>query len=193
MPKIVASKEDWINIGFKLFSRKGINGLVVEQMAKTLKCNKSSFYWHFKTKEGFFDELVKMWSYNDTQQIIDLADRAGDINERYHRFIGLVFQKDPYLDFIFYLKRYAQKKTQYQAIIDQIDEQRIHYLISMLEDMGMSKERAEVKSIILYRYLIGFHEMYRYKSMEPGYLDNVKRDIHMMLELPQSVDIKSIL
>ena len=183
MPKIIAQKSDWLNLGFKLFSRKGPNGLIVERMAKTLKCNKSSFYWHFKSKELFIDELVQLWSFKDTQQIINLAEKAGDINEQYHRFVGLVFQKDPYLDFVFYLKRYALNETQYQTIIDQIDNQRIDYLISMLLAMDIGQVEAEIKSIILYRYLIGFHEMYRYKPLEPGYLKDVKRDIEMMLQI----------
>jgi len=190
MPKIVAQKIDWLNLGFNLFSRKGPNGLVVEQMAKTLKCNKSSFYWHFKSKEAFIQELVKMWSYNDTQQIIDLAEKVGDITERYHRFIGLVFQKDPYLDFVFYLKRYALKNIQYQSIIDTTDNQRLDYLKSMLLELGVEEQQAEIKSIILYRYLIGFHEMYRYKPLEPGYLTDVKRDIKMMLDLPIPINQK---
>ena len=45
MPKIIAKKEDWIILGYKLFSEQGINGLVVEKMAQKLNVNKSSFYW----------------------------------------------------------------------------------------------------------------------------------------------------
>ena len=53
MPKIIAKKEDWIILGYKLFSKKGISGIVVEKMALKLSVNKSSFYWHFKTKKDF--------------------------------------------------------------------------------------------------------------------------------------------
>ena len=53
MPKIIAKKQDWINLGYKLFSEKGIAGIVVEKMASILNVNKSSFYWHFKTKKEF--------------------------------------------------------------------------------------------------------------------------------------------
>ena len=53
MPKIIAKKEDWINLGYRLFAEQGVSGINVENMAKILKVNKSSFYWHFKTKKEF--------------------------------------------------------------------------------------------------------------------------------------------
>ena len=41
MPKIIAKKEDWILLGYKLFSEMGMNGIIVEKMALKLKVNKS--------------------------------------------------------------------------------------------------------------------------------------------------------
>ena len=66
MPKIIAKKEDWITLGYQLFSEKGISGIVVEKMAQKLKVNKSSFYWHFKTKKDFFNEIISFWISADT-------------------------------------------------------------------------------------------------------------------------------
>lgn len=58
MPKIVAKKEDWIKLGYKRFADQGVSGINVEKMAKALKVNKSSFYWHFKTRKDFIEQLV---------------------------------------------------------------------------------------------------------------------------------------
>ena len=70
MPKIVAQKKDWIELGYKLFSEQGISGVIIEKMSKKLKCNKSSFYWHFKTKKEFIEQLTEYWVDNETEQII---------------------------------------------------------------------------------------------------------------------------
>ena len=58
MPKIIATKEDWINLGYKTFSEEGEKGIIVEKMAIKLKVNKSSFYWHFKTRKHFISDLT---------------------------------------------------------------------------------------------------------------------------------------
>ena len=44
MPKIIAKKEDWIKLGYRIFAEQGASGIIVEKMAKILKVNKSSFY-----------------------------------------------------------------------------------------------------------------------------------------------------
>ena len=72
MPKIIAKKEDWIFLGYQLFSEKGMTGIVVEKMAAKLKVNKSSFYWHFKTKKDFLNEIIAFWISKDTNSIICL-------------------------------------------------------------------------------------------------------------------------
>ena len=35
MPKIVAQKEDWIRLGYQLFSNQGISGIVIEKMGRS--------------------------------------------------------------------------------------------------------------------------------------------------------------
>ena len=51
MPKIIAKKQDWVDLGYRLFSEQGISGIVIEKMSEKLKVNKSSFYLYFKTKK----------------------------------------------------------------------------------------------------------------------------------------------
>ena len=73
MPKIIATKEDWIKLGYKTFADQGVSGIVVEKMAKVLKVNKSSFYWYFKTKKEFIRQLIMFWKTQETDQISNLT------------------------------------------------------------------------------------------------------------------------
>ena len=102
MPKIIAKKEDWIILGYKLFSEKGINGIVVEKMALKLNVNKSSFYWHFKTKKDFLNEIISFWVSTDTNRIITTVESKPLGKEKFNGLIELAFKKEPYLiSFIF--------------------------------------------------------------------------------------------
>ncbi len=139
MPKIIAKKEDWINLGYKLFSEQGDTGIIVEKMAKILKVNKSSFYWYFKTKTIFIEELILLLKNNETERIINLTNDKKSGIQRLNMLIALIYKQDPYLDFVFYLKRYARKKKDVQAIIDNIDKQRIEYAKNLLQDIGYSE------------------------------------------------------
>lgn len=182
MPKIVAKKEDWIMLGYKLFSKKGINGIVVEKMAQELNVNKSSFYWHFKTKKDFINEIISFWISKDTSELIAILESKPLGKERFQKLIELIFKKDPSLDFIFFLKRYALKDKRIQTLIDKIDDLRIDYTKGILIDMGFQPNQAMVKATLFYKYLIGYHEMIRYKKQSKDYLKEVKKEINQFIE-----------
>ncbi len=181
MPKIIATKEDWIKLGYKLFAEQGISGIVIENMAKKLKVNKSSFYWHFKTKKEFIDEIVSYWVSSDTVQIIEATDVQTSAKGKFDTLVKLAFKKEPYLDFIFFLKRYAKKDKKMQKLIDDIDHQRIAYTKNILLEMKFSKSDAQAKAVLFYKYLIGYHEMLRYKTQSPDYVKEVKKELKQFI------------
>ena len=182
MPKIVALKEDWINLGFKLFSEKGIAGIVIEKMAYQLKVNKSSFYWHFKTKNEFILQLIDFWVKIETDQIIYFANQEKSALEKFKTLVRLTYKKMPNQDFIFFLKRYAQKKKNVKDIIKQIDFDRIEFVKGLLQAMGYSQEEANIKSSLFYKHLIGYHEMIRNEKQAITYSKEVKKELNQFIE-----------
>ena len=182
MSKIIVKKEDWINLGYGLFSEQGVSGIIVERMAKTLKVNKSSFYWHFKTKKDFIDQLVLFWINNETERIINLTNDKKTGLQRFKTLIALIYKQDLFLDFTFYLKRYAQKEKKIQIIIDKIDNQRIEYADKLLQEMGYSKEDAKIKSMLLHKHFVGYHEVIRYKKQNANYQNEVKIELNQFIK-----------
>ena len=181
MPKIIATKEDWINLGYELFSEQGVSGIIVEKMAKTLKVNKSSFYWHFKTKKDFIEQLILFWIKNETEQIISLTDSKKPGLQKFKTLIALIYKQDLFLDFTFYLKRYARNEKKIQIIIDKIDNQRIEYANKLLQEMGYSKQDSKIKSTLLHKHFVGYHETIRYKKQNINYQKEVKIELNQFI------------
>ena len=181
MPKIVAQKKDWIELGYKLFSETGISGIVIEKMSKILNCNKSSFYWHFKAKKEFIQQLTNFWVDNETEKIIKLTSFEKSASKKLKLLLEVSYKKMPYLDFVFYLKRYALKENKISKIIDNIDNQRIAYVNCLLKEIGYSNRDAKIKASLLYKHLIGYHEMMRYKEQNENYLMEVKKEINQFI------------
>jgi len=182
MPKIIAKKQDWINLGYKLFSKNGISGIIIEKMAEKLNVNKSSFYWHFKTKNIFIEQLILFWAQNETEQIIELANNEKTATEKFKILISVIYKQNPFLDFVFYLKRYAIKKTEIQNIIEKIDSQRVEYVKNLLHKMQYSEKEAKIKSSLLYKHLIGYHEIIRNKKQSTDYIKGVKIEINEFIK-----------
>ncbi len=181
MPKIIAKKEDWIVLGYQLFSKNGIAGIIVEKMAIKLKVNKSSFYWHFKTKTEFVNHIIEYWIGTDTDTIITSIENLTSAKEKFKKLVALSFKKDPYLDFMFFLKRYAQKHKDIQAIIDNIDMQRMHYTKQLIMQLGYTQDEAALKASLFYKHLIGYHEMIRYKKQSKNYTTEVKKELNQFI------------
>ena len=183
MPKIVADKIDWVKIGFKLFARQGASGIVVDKIAAKLKCNRSSFYWHFSSKEKFIDQIIHYWISIDTQQIVEQVEKKGTTQEQFRTLIKLAFKTDPNIDFIFHLKRYAFKRKDLERLIDEVDEQRIHFVAALLEKAGYTNNEAMVKSQIFYKYLIGYHEMIKYKKQSKDYVEEIYLELKHFIKI----------
>jgi len=186
MPKVVAEKNDWIKVGFGLFAKYGEAGIVVDKMVRILKCNRSSFYWHFKTKKAFIKEVVDFWVEFDTEQIILLTEKSGTASEKFEALVKAVFRKDPQMDFVFHIKRYARKDEAIQKIIDEVDNKRITYTASILSALGYTSEEALIKARIFYKYLIGHHEMMRYKKQSPNYVMEVMNELEAFISINRS-------
>jgi AcrR family transcriptional regulator len=146
-------------------------------MSEKLKCNKSSFYWHFKTKKEFIYQLAVFWMENETKAIISLTNEEASASQKLNKLIEVTYKKMPFLDFIFYLKRYALKEKRVSKIIDEVDRLRIDYVYSLLIEIGYSKNNAKIKSSLLYKHLIGCHEMMRYKEQDESYMTDIKQEI----------------
>lgn len=182
MPKIIAKKEDWISLGYRLFSEDGVSGIIVEKMAKLLRVNKSSFYWHFKTKKNFIEQLAIFWINSETERIINLTNDKKIVSQKFKTLVALIYKQDPYLDFVFYLKRYARKEKKIQIIIDKIETKRIEYANQLLLEMGYSKQEAKIKSTLLHKHFIGYHEVIRYKKQNIDYEKEVKKEISQIIK-----------
>lgn len=181
MPRIVAKKRDWIKLGYKLFAEQGLFGIVVEKMAKELRCNKSSFYWHFKTKKEFIYQIAIFWMENETKKIITMTDGESSVAHKLDKLIEITYKKMPFLDFTFYLKRYAIKEQRVSEIIDEVNELRVNYVQNLLTETGYSQKEAKIRASLLYKHLIGYHEMMRYKDQGVGYVAKVKNELSIII------------
>ncbi len=183
MPKIVASRKDWVSLGYRLFSNSGEKGINVEAMARSLKCNKSSFYWHFKSRTDFIHEIIRFWTRESTYDIVDIVMRELSARDRFIKLLEISFQKDPNIDFIFYLKKYGQKHRKIEALVDKIDRERIDFVAGLLDEMGVDPSEVKIKARVFYNYLIGYHEMIKFKPQPKDYVELVRKDINQFIKL----------
>ena len=123
MPKIVAQKQDWIDLGYKLFAGKGEDGINVEKMASRLNCNKSSFYWHFKNRTLFLNEIIDYWFKENP--LSKLTIKIGEPKKSFVSFVKRWFQDKSQGDFLFHFRTLARKNDHYKQLLNEVIEKHL--------------------------------------------------------------------
>ncbi len=177
MPATKVEKQKWLKLGIKRFSISGIQGINVEQMSKTLNCNKSSFYWHFKSKNKFLNEVIQYWFENSVNPIAKELNKEHTANERFEKFITLSFKDKSRKDLMYHLRKLSQTDTKINEILNNLTSKRLTYISLLIQDLGYNKKEAKVKSEILLNFYIGWYETNKYET------SNSYKDIMHIIEI----------
>jgi AcrR family transcriptional regulator len=51
--------QKWINAGYQQFALEGLDGILVERIARILNLNKSGFYYYFGDRDFYLEQLLK--------------------------------------------------------------------------------------------------------------------------------------
>ena len=88
------SKKSWLDAALRALASGGIDKVRVESLAKNLGVTKGSFYWHFKDREQFLDELLNFWAEQSTQTVIANPDYPTDSRARVRAVAEDIVRRD---------------------------------------------------------------------------------------------------
>ncbi len=164
MPALKVDKKKWLKLGMQRFSISGKQGINVEQMAKELDCNKSSFYHHFKTKEKFLNEMIQYWFDKSMKPIVTEVDEISNTKLRFERFLILGFKDKSRKDLMFYLRKEANTNEGLKQLLEELTKTRLKYGTRLIQDLGYSENEAKQKAEILYHFYLGWYEINKNKA-----------------------------
>lgn len=151
------TRADWLTLAMETLVNDGIDLVKVQSMARTLGVARSSFYWHFESREDLLDAMLQEWLHKNTGPIIERAMRpAPDIN------IALIGVSecwlhtelfDPTLDVA--VRLWARRSDQVRAVVLQADTMRIEALKSMFIRYGYGERDALIRARTIYFTQIG--------------------------------------
>lgn len=151
------SRADWLSLALRKLVSDGIDQVKVQIMAKELGVARSSFYWHFASREDLCRAMMDEWLHKNTGPIIERAMRpAADIN-----FALLAVSEcwlsqslfDPALDIA--VRLWARRSEEVRAVIMQADNMRIEAIKTMFLRYGYDARDALIRARTIYFTQIG--------------------------------------
>ena len=147
------TREQWLQKSLDVISGQGFGRIVIDNIVKSIKVTKGSFYWHFKDRNDFLEHLVTYWDENFTRNVMQhIAAMQGDAGKRLLELMMYVTRKR--------LARYdaailslAHNEPHVSNQIAVVFESRIEFVASLIAEMGYKGLDLELRSRMIVTFM----------------------------------------
>ena len=174
-----ASRDDWIDLALRLLARHGVAAVSVLDLSERLGVSRSSFYWHFRSRNSLLDALLQRWETLNTGSIIRQAEAPAEtITEAVCNLFRCWVDAalfSPRLDMA--VREWARGSEMARQRLDQSDRDRTAAIEAMFIRYGYVPAEALVRARVLYTMQIGYYALDLREPMEarlmlaPRYLE----------------------
>jgi AcrR family transcriptional regulator len=141
------SKAQWLEAGMEHLSKKSVNALSIEDLAGNLGIAKSGFYWHFKNRDSFLEELLQYWIHEITEvvtaneQVLALEPRA-----RLLKTAEMIFDYD-LTRWELAIREWGRENTQVASAVRKANKMRMNYILDIFHELGFEGEDAKMRAM----------------------------------------------
>ncbi len=151
-------KATWFNQGFKILRARGAGGLTIENLTRSLKKTKGSFYHHFKNREDYSRQLLEQWEKSQAIEIIRYSEQEKTPEAINETLMSLSEKSmDPKAEVA--IRAWALRDPLARQFQERIDTRRVDFLRSLFSLMTPDKDKVELFSMIRYCFYIGSHQI----------------------------------
>ena len=144
----------WVDAAYDTFQTGGIKAVRVDPLSKTLGVTRGSFYWHFEDRDALLRAILKRWSDEQTEQVIDANEaQGGDASARLLRLLKTCASDDGRLEMG--VRDWATDDAVARQETLRIDERRIAYMTELAIEAGLSPATARARSSVAYAAWLG--------------------------------------
>ena len=146
--------EDWIRAAIEGLLKRGAQGVRIASLARELGVTPGSFYWHFRDRDAFRDEVLQYWV---KQMIARAASAAGHVGSGVEQLRALpdILMDRRLPDYDTAMRTWALSESVVAAAVAKADELRMRRLTGMLNEAGFSREDAALRAQILFWTFLG--------------------------------------
>lgn len=149
------SRDQWIDAAFEALTSHGPGAVAVEKVARTLGSTKGSFYWHFANRDELLQAALDRWEVLATERLISSVEASGEPAEvRLRRLVDAVTTGLPGRRAELELLAGIDHPV-VSAAVRRVTERRVAYIVTLLVDLGMDRQKAEHRGVLAYSMYLG--------------------------------------
>ncbi|MFJ8691659.1 TetR/AcrR family transcriptional regulator [Streptomyces roseolilacinus] len=157
----MASRQDWLEEGFRVLSEDGAPALTIERLTARLKLTKGSFYHHFRGMAGYKTDLLAYYETEHTGRYVAEAERGGGTaGARLRRLLELALEDKGVSDGLeIAVRAWALQDAEVRALQQRVDRLRVDYLRDLLREAGGPDTDTAPLARLLYLLLVGAQQL----------------------------------
>ena len=139
----------------------GVEAVKVMPLARSLGLSRTSFYWHFDSREALLASLVDHWEKKNTGNLVARTEHyAETITEAVLNLFDCWIDRDLFDDRLdFAIRNWAQNDRQLKSTLEHTDQQRIAAIRRMFARFDFAPAQAEVRAFTVYYTQVGYIAM----------------------------------
>lgn len=172
-PRTQLDRSEWIEAAIDVLSDRGMEGLRVELLAKSLGVTKGSFYWHFKDRQDLFSAVLQIWKEGRIRDIDKQTNAApGKEREQLAHVIEVYSanRNRKGITIELAVRDWARRDAQAAAVVEEVDTYRLECTRKLFVTSGLSDAEAKSRSLLLYAYVFG-QSLMAYDRYDPKVID----------------------
>ncbi len=146
------SKDDWLEAGLDMLGTVSVAEVSVEALAKRLGIAKSGFYWHFKDRREFLDQLLDYW-YREIIEVISENEQVVELEPvaRLTTAVEMIFRHD-LVKYELSLHQWATTDKRADKVMRKANRVRIEFAKTIFAELGFDEDEIEVRSMLTLVY-----------------------------------------
>jgi len=150
--KVINTREDWIHVGLKVLSHKGIEAVKIEALARELGVTKGGFCGYFLNRDVLLKAMLDHWEIVLTDEIIGIVSNIkGTLAEKFSQLLDLVNNHID-VDLELSLVAWAFKDKQAEAVVSRVIHRRLNFMKSLFWEEGFSEEQSELRARLVHSF-----------------------------------------
>lgn len=146
------SREEWLSQALDYLAHEGREKLTIDNLVKALGVTKGSFYWHFRDRNDFRDQLLRFWVDRFTQSVIqEVTHQKVAPDQQLWRIMELVCGQD-LTRYEIVIRAWANREPEIESVVRKVDRSRNKLVRELFEQLGFTGVALEmrVRSFVTY-------------------------------------------
>ena len=154
-PKSRLNREEWLIRALDILAEKHNASIKIDELVTRMGVTKGSFYWHFKDREDFQQQLLEYWDHEFNKKVVeDINSAVGEQDAKARlRYLLEYLVKHDCARYDMVVRSWAAQDQKVGTVLKKVDKFRFATLHSLLTEIGIPDKEANIRSRIFVTFI----------------------------------------